>query len=535
MGPSRRSALSGAALITVVAAVLGLLAADRSVPRPPAAVIDGPYGRLLAESADLGPARSDRIQLTAALHGDDEPVRLSGWAAAQGLAVRWRPGEDWAVLEGTPAAVADALDVAVHDYRAPGGDVFYASPQQPDVPATVRAEVSGLGRILSYTPMRESRPFVAPRDVPDGGLLPSQLQTAYNAAPLIEAGFTGEGQTVVVFNFDGFDQQDMDSFADIFDLPAFAPEVVGEMPAQRNGEATMDLQVIHAVAPGARLVMVNARSTTEGGGAFERLARLMQTVDERYPGAVWSFSVGWGCDRLFTAADLAPIRAAVSRAHANGTTAFIASGDLAGLECRGEKNWSDPPSPDDVGVDAVASLPEVTAVGGTSLSTDSQGRWLGEQSWYDVPLTLGTAGGSSMLFARPPWQTAGPEAGPADRRLVPDVAAVADQTTGVKFVFDQRVVVGGGTSQAAPVWAGIAALINEVLADSGVQPLGDLNPLLYAVAEGAALPAFHDITLGGNAISPGNAGYDMVTGLGSPDVDNLLKDILLERSASRQR
>ena len=535
MGSQRRWARSVAALAVGAAAGVGLLGADRQVPTAPAAVIDGPYARLLAASVDLGPAGADRVQLTAALRGDDEPVRLSGWARANGLAVRWRPDEDWAVLEGAPAAVAAAFGLAVHDYRGPGGEVFYASPRQPAVPPTLRGEVSGLGRILSHRPARQNGPLVPPRDVPDGGLLPSQMQTAYNVAPLIEAGYTGEGQTVVVFNFDGFDQQDMDSFADIFDLPAFTPEVVGEMPAQRNGEATMDLQVVHAVAPGAKLVMVNARSTVEGGGAFERLARLMQTVDERHPGAGWSFSIGWGCDRLFTAADLAPIRAAVARAQASGTTAFIASGDLAGLECRGEKNWSDPPSPDDVGVDAVASIPEMTAVGGTSLSTDSQGRWLGEQSWYDVPLTLGTAGGSSVLFARPDWQTVGPDAGPADRRLVPDVAAVADQTTGVKFVFDQRVVVGGGTSQAAPIWAGFAALINEVLADSGVQPLGDFNPMLYAVAEGAAAPAFRDITLGGNAISPGNPGYDMVTGLGSPNVDNLLKDVLLERSVSRQR
>jgi kumamolisin len=522
-------------LAALAAVALALPVADRPSSPAPAAVIDGPYGRMLAEATDLGSARVERVQLTAALRDGGEPVRLKGWARANGLAVRWRPGEDWAVLEGAPAGVADAFGITVRDYRAPGGELFYASPQQPAVPASVRAEVTGLGRVLSHTPTRESRPFVPPRDVPDGGLLPSQLQKAYNATPLIEAGYTGEGVTVVVFSFDGFDQQDMDSFADIFDLPPFAPEVVGEMPAQRNSEATMDLQVIHAVAPRAKLVMVNARSTVEGAGAFERLARLMQSVDERYPGAVWSFSIGWGCDRLFTAADFAPIRAAVSAAQSRGTTAFIASGDLAGLECRGEKNWSDPPSPDDVGVDAVASLPEMTAVGGTSLSTDSQGRWLAEQSWYDIPLTLGSAGGSSMLFGRPAWQTVGADAGPPDRRLLPDISAVADQTTGVKFVFGQRVVVGGGTSQAAPIWAGFAALINEALAESGVQPLGELNPLLYRLAEGAAEPAFRDIVLGGNAISPGGPGYDMVTGLGSPDVDNLLKDILLERSVSRRR
>lgn len=291
--------------------------------------------------------------------------------------------------------------------------------------------------------------------------------------------------------------------------------------------------MIHAVAPDAHLVMVNARSTVEEGATYEKIGQLMESVDRRFPGAVWSLSIGWGCDRLMTAADLAPVRAALSTAQRHGTTAFDATGDMAGLECRGGKRWSDPPSPDDVGVDAVASIPEMTSVGGTTLSTDATGGWLAEQSWYDVPLTQGSAGGASVLFGRPPWQNVNADAGPEDRRLVPDVAAVADPFTGVKFVFRQQVVVGGGTSQAAPIWAGLAAVINQLLASQGLQPLGDFNPLLYQVATGSTVPAFRDIELGGNAVSPGSSGYDIVTGLGSPNAGNLVKDILLARTADR--
>jgi kumamolisin len=305
------------------------------------------------------------------------------------------------------------------------------------------------------------------------------------------------------------------------------------MPDHRTGESTMDLQMIHAIAPDAKLVMVNARPTVEGGATYEKLGALMESVDRQFPGAVWSFSIGWGCDRLMTAADLAPVRSAMSGAHKRGTTAFNASGDLAGLECRGGKHWSDPPSPDDVGVDAVSSLPEMTSVGGTTLSTDTEGRWLAEQAWYDVPLTQGTAGGASALFGRPSWQSVDTSAGPPDRRLVPDIAAVADPFTGVKFVFGGEVVTGGGTSQAAPVWAGLAAIINQRLRQQGLAQLGDLNPLLYQVAQGAAVPGFRDIELGGNAISPSRDGYDMVTGLGSPNVENLVKNILLARTAGR--
>ena len=75
----------------------------------------------------------------------------------------------------------------------------------------------------------------------------------------------------------------------------------------------MDIQLIHAIAPAAKIVLVNARSTVEGDGAYVKLGRLMESVDRRYPGAVWSFSIGWGCDRVMTRADLAPVRSALAR------------------------------------------------------------------------------------------------------------------------------------------------------------------------------------------------------------------------------
>lgn len=499
-------------------------------------IIGGPYARLLAASADLGPARSTSVQLTAALREPSEPAGLREWARASELSVRWRPGNDWAVIEGTSSRIAAAFGVAVRDYRVRGGPeagrVFYASPQQPDVPPRIRGEVIDLGRILGYLPYRTARPPTPPRDVPDGGLLPHQLLTAYNAKPLADAGFTGKGVTVVVWGFDGFDQQDLDMFADLFDLPRFTPEVVGGMPEHRGVESTMDLQVVHAVAPDARLVLVNSRPTVESGGGFEKLGELMELVDGQFPGAIWSFSIGWGCDRLFTAPDLAPVRTALTAAISNGTTAFDASGDIAGLECKGGKSWSDPPSPDDVGLDAVASLPEMTSVGGTRLSTGDNGEWVAEQAWYDVPLTQGSGGGASSLFSRPAWQIVDPDPGPAQSRLVPDISAVADPFTGVKFVSRQQVLVGGGTSQSAPIWAGIAAIMNNRLAAAGAPPLGNLNPVLYRVARKSPLPSFRDVRYGGNAVTPsGREGYDTVTGLGTPNVENLVKAILLARSA----
>jgi kumamolisin len=518
-------------LALVAVGVMVLVSDLRPTPSPDGAIA-GPYASLLASSADLGPSHRADTQLTAALNSSNRPDALFGWAHQHGLAVRWRPGEQWAIVEGAAEKVADAFGVDVHDYRGQRGQVFYASPQQPSIPEPLRVEVAELGRILGYTPHRMSRPDFFPLDVPDRGLTPSALRNTYNAGRLAADGYTGRGTTIVFFAFDGFEQADLDMFASRYGLPQFTPEVVGGQPGEPRGETTMDLQVAHAIAPDARKVVINARPTVEGDGAFEKIGQMFESADQQFPGAVWSFSIGWGCDKLHTAADLAPVRSALATALTHGTTAFNASGDLAGLECKGGDDWSSPPGDSDVGLDSVASLPEMVDVGGTTLSTDANGGWLAEQAWFDVPLSLGTGGGVSSLFDRPEWQRGVlPDQDPT-RRLTPDVSAVADPFTGVQIIFKQHQVVGGGTSQSAPIWAGLAAVMNQYLTSNGGRPLGDLNPLLYRIADGAPLPAFRDVTLGGNAVADAGPGYDMATGLGTPDVDNLVRNVLLFQRAA---
>lgn len=523
-------------LALVMAAVLVLAADLRLTPEQPDR-ITGPFASLLGASTDLGPAQGERVQLTATLSDPGRPTALMSWAGAHDLTVQWRPGDDWAVIEGPPSAVATALGVEIHDYVGKKGQRFYASPQQPEVPDEVRADVREFGRILSYTPHHESRPADLPTEVPNGGLSPSALVNAYNATNLVRDGYTGKGQTIVIFAFNGFSQDDLDTYTSTSGLPQFTPTVVGGELPEPYGETTMDLQVAHAIAPDARKVVVNARPTVEGGGPYVKIGQLLEDTDRQFPGAVWSFSIGWGCDKLVTAADLAPVRSALRDAHRSGTSAFDASGDLAGYECKGGDDWDSPPSANDIGLDSVASLPEMTNVGGTTLSTDADGRWLSEQSWFDIPLTQGTGGGVSALFDRPPWQDAASDNVAPDRsggnRMTPDIAAVADPFTGVRIIHDGAEGVGGGTSMSAPIWAGLAAVMNQYLLANGGQLIGDINPLLYNIAEGAPLPAFRDVTLGGNAVDDAGPGYDLVTGLGTPDVDNLVRNILLIQRANR--
>lgn len=516
--------------------MIGLIAVSvrDQPPVPGPTLITGPYASLLAASTDLGASRADRVRLTAALHRPERPESLIDWTIRRGLSVRWIPGRPWAVLEGAPAEFEEALGVDVRDYRGRLGQVFFASPRQPVVPPGLRGEVAGLGRILGYTPHREALPDLRPLDLPPVGERPDTLlPNVYGADVLKKAGYTGKGQTVVVFAFDGFDQSDLDTFAAGFGLPRFTPQVVGENPSHRSGEATMDLQIIHSLAPDARKVLVNARPTVAGdGSSYERIAQMMDAADRDFPGAVWSLSIGWGCDKLVTAADLAPVRAAVVAAQDHGSTVFDAAGDMAGLECKGNRDWSAPPGPDDVGLDSVASIPELTNVGGTTLSTDNDGRWISEQAWFDVPLSQGTSGGVSNLFDRPAWQDGLELAKGRGKRLTPDVAAVADPDNGVEIVFGGQWMAGGGTSMSAPVWAGLAAVMNQYLIKHAGKQLGDINPALYDIARSSRLPAFRAVELGGNAVDLALPGYDLVTGLGSPRIDNLVQELLSEQ---RQR
>lgn len=522
-GSSRRVA-------AVVGAALLIGASAGCAPRTPE-LITGPFAALLASSTDLGRSRAADAQLTVTLAAADRPSAVMDWAEARNLRVRWRSGDDWAIVEGAAQDIARAFDVPVRDYRGPKGQLFYASPAQPSVPRPLRGSVTEVGRIMSYTPHHTKvsglAPGFFPLDVPKGGLTPTGLLEVYNATPLADAGFTGKGATIVFFAFDGAEQDDLDMFADTSGLPQFTPIWVGGKPEETRGETAMDLQVAHAIAPDAQLVVVNARPTVEGDGAYEKIGRLFESVDQQFPGAVWSLSIGWGCEKLVTAADLAPVHAALTAAQENGTSAFDASGDNGGLECKGGDEWSSPPGADDIGLDSIASLPTMTAVGGTTLSTGPRGQWRAEHAWVDSPLSHGSSGGVSQLFDRPEWQKElTVDRDTEGRRLSPDVAAVADPFTGVRFIYNQREVLGGGTSQAAPIWAALTVLMNQYIVANGGRPLGNLNPQLYRVAAGSNLPGFRDVRRGGNAVDLAQPGYDLVTGLGSPNTYNLARNLL---------
>jgi N-acetylneuraminic acid mutarotase len=184
--------------------------------------------------------------------------------------------------------------------------------------------------------------------------------------------------------------------------------------------------------------------------------------------------------------------------------------------------------------------PNVTLVGGTSLATISAGgSWDSEAVWNWNYVTgcgsntfNGSDGGISTNYAIPSWQTGVSMSGnqrSTTMRNVPDVALTADEcyvyTNGLNLCF-------AGTSAATPLWAGLAALVNQQQANNGKAPIGFLNPALYAIGEGSGYSSdFHDITVGNNinSVSPTNfyavSGYDLCTGWGTPKGQSLINDL----------
>jgi hypothetical protein len=196
---------------------------------------------------------------------------------------------------------------------------------------------------------------------------------------------------------------------------------------------------------------------------------------------------------------------------AGGVTVFVSSGDGGSTPGLSGHDHSGP-----VQAESPASDPNVTAVGGTSLYLNgSSGAVTSESAWFDG------GGGSSQIFGRPVWQIGiGMPAG--TKRLVPDVALVADPNTGGYLVLNGSIYIVGGTSWSAPSWAGICARINQVRTDAAAPPVGLLGPKIYPLLGTSSL---RDITAGSNGpngIYNAGTGFDLCTGIGVPKIDNLI-------------
>jgi kumamolisin len=464
-----------------------------------------------------GPPRSEAERVRTILHRSK-------------LTIRWSPGDSWLSVEGTARQMEPIFGVHVHAYQPPNGRRFLASARDPVIPTSLRAFVTDTSHLESYS-------YAVPRDVPSGGLKPSDILQAYDIAALRNHGVDGSGETVVFFEIDGFRQSDFDAYTSRFHLPPMHPQIKAGPRLAPGGEAPMDLEAVHAIAPGAKLVVYNLDQQQLANGAgsdaqfLDALVAFQRKIVSENPGAIVSNSVG-SCAEVMGRGAATALKEIYDRADALGEAWFAASGDQGAYDClQALEQPGDPPSDRDIGVDLPASAPGVTGVGGTRLSVRTDSTWYAEQAWEAPAETAGGGGGVSTYFSRPSWQRA---AGVGDRaydragmREVPDVSAIADPSTSGVYAIDGSYTREGGTSQAAPIWAGITALTDEYLHKNGAHRLGFANPALYALARSTQpYPPFHDVTIGGNLAYPATTGYDMATGLGTPDAWNLARDLL---------
>jgi kumamolisin len=473
--------------------------------------------------------RAPAVSFLAQLRSDANPKCLESWAWSAGLVVQWSPGDSWVSLGGPPADVDRGFDVSIDTRAGSGGRLVWAANRPAKIPTGVCGELAGIGVLHSFV-----RP-TALGDVPLGasspGLSPSQLLNAYDAEPLISRGLAGQGQTVVFFETDAFSSSDIDAFAHAISRPLSLRYPLGNL-GDTEGETTMDIETVHEIAPLAKLVDINLLSSRfQNMSTAATYEAAFTFAAHRFPGAIWNISLG-SCEddtNIFDPADLIAMNGAVAAAERSGATVFASSGDSGGLDCMPPDDAGQSPLGSWEGVSVPASLPNVTSVGGTTLSTTATGGYVGETTWTEPLLLQGSGGGLSKVFSRPTWQV-GPGTGgftdPAGARQVPDVSADANPATGNDIVEHGRVTTGGGTSLSAPTWAGFTVLIDEYLRTEGDHTVGFFNPELYKLAQTQApYKALHDVTTGGNDFYLATPGYDMVTGLGSPDVWNLARDL----------
>jgi subtilase family serine protease len=345
------------------------------------------------------------------------------------------------------------------------------------------------------------------------GLTPAQLKTAYGYSSLsFASGKTaanGAGQTIAIVDAynDPSIASDLAKFDTQFGLATASLSVVSEtgtstLPASSADwaeEISLDVEWAHAVAPGAKILLVEAKSSSDSdlmtAVNYARSASGVSVVSMSWGGSEFSGQTAY--DSYFT----------TPSGH-TGVTFIASSGDSGSSE----------------GADWPASSPDVLSVGGTTLiTTGTAGTYSSETGWAY------SGGGASRYEGEPSYQTT---AQSTEVRTVPDVSADANPYSGVA-VYDSYGTSSawmefGGTSAAAPQWAGLVAIADQGRVISGLNALDgatNLLPTIYSLASSSTTYSadFHDVTSGSSSYSISAAkGYDEVTGLGTPKANTLI-------------
>src|SRR3954451_23527105 len=368
---------------------------------------------------------------------------------------------------------------------------------------------------------------------------PAQLARAYDLEPLWREGWTGQGRTIAIVDSFGSPtiRKDLHTFDATFGYPDPKLTIVqpaGKVPAFDRtdseqagwaGETTLDVEWAHAMAPGADILLVETPvAETEGITGFPEIVKAETYVLEHDLADVLSQSLGATEQTFSSKAQLRSQRRAFVRGQAEGVSVLAASGDDGPLA----RDLHERRLPTR-GVGWPATDPLVTAVGGTALTLDAQGRREApDAAWGGAGESGASGGGLSTVFDRPDWQD-GVESAVHGARGIPDISMSA-AVSGGALVWSSYSGSGGwqvigGTSEATPLLAGVVAIADQYAG----RRLGLLNPTLYRLAAGGGTGSgIVDVTHGSNAVGtrpgfPAGRGYDLATGLGTVDASALVR------------
>ncbi|HEY0259696.1 MAG TPA: S53 family peptidase [Lacisediminihabitans sp.] len=450
--------------------------------------------RLGADPADVDLVVSSLTALGLSIVSADQPsrrIRVSGTASAMSRVFGAR-------LEAVTS-------------RAPGGRTV--QHRHRTGPLMIPAELDGIVTAvlgLDDRPQARAEFRVAQAHAVAVSYTPLELGEIYR----FPKGTDGTGQTIAIVELGGgFRQDELTRYFSGLGVPGPRVTAVGVDGADNapgtddsgaDGEVLLDIEVAGALSPGADIVVYFAPNTDDG---------FLDAVSEAAHASVApaAISISWGQNEdAWTAQARTALDEAFVDAAALGITVTVAAGD---------NGSSDGQSDGRSHADFPASSPHALACGGTSLRASGT-TVESETVWNDGADGGATGGGVSDVFALPDWQrTAGvpsPAKGSGGRGL-PDVAAVADPSTGYEVLVDGQRLVYGGTSAVAPLWAALVAR----LAQATGRPLGLLQPALY----GPAVAGLRDITSGDNGAYSAGPGWDACTGLGVPDGTKLLASL----------
>ncbi len=441
---------------------------------------------------------------------------LVTWLKKQGFKITNTSEDHTSVYaRATVSQIQNSLRVKMQQVTY-NGITTPAATTPPELPREVGDSVVAIDGLQPFIrAVKHTVRSKEPADSPGKGA--AVQQSAYKAGEILKGyganglGLTGTGQVIGILIDTVPNWNDLEKFWSENKLSTQRAQITflnvknsKALPPQ-DGEETLDTEWATAIAPAAsiRVYAVSSTKFTDLDLGLEQIYLDAQKI----PGfRQVSVSLGLREDHVSTG-EVQIEHAAFVKLAAVGVSVFVSSGDAgSNPDDEGKRGQ-------DVRVEYQASDPFIIAVGGTTLTIDrGNGSVSAESGWKD------SGGGFSTLFSRQSWQH--PYNGISGMpRLVPDVSAVADPSPGASVWFNGKEKHWGGTSWSAPLWAGFSALIGEGRQNAHKHPLGFLAPLLYTLPQNC----FRDVTSGSNGAYSAGVGWDPVTGIGVPQLHELVQ------------